>query len=120
MDTSNPDFKQRVANNGVKTKNVPNLRFEEGKFEFTDYVAKDVTTWAFVPDNPEDVDVESYADEMYEVYQPLEKAFDEVTVERDEDEHYLVQVTVDIPDDSGRQERIAEEVAEAILQRNQM
>lgn len=111
------DFKTRVRNNGVKVKNVPNTTEEGGVFRFEDYVAKDPRSWGMVPQDPESVDVEAIAEEMYEIYEGLEEEFDEVTVGREDSDMYWATVEVDIPDDSTRQERVAEQVAEAILAR---
>lgn len=117
---SDISFDKRVANNGVKLKNVPNSELRGDKFTFADYVAKDPMSWVYVPENPEDVDVEAVAEDMYEIYEGLADEFDEVTVERQEDEMYWAEVTVEVPDDPGRQERVAEQVAEAILARQQL
>lgn len=113
------DFERRVENSGVKLKNVPNVEVLDDTFKFTDYVAKDPMSWAYVPENPEDVDVEAYAEEMYEVYEDLEDHYDEVTVERVEDEMYWAEISVEVPEDTTRRERLANDVAESIRARQQ-
>lgn len=121
---SDIDFETRVRNNGVKVKNVPNARTEEGKFLFGDYVAKNVSSWAYVPDVDSEEEGEEYAREvaenMYEIYGRLAENVEEVELTREEDEMYWADVVVDIPDDPARAERVAEEVAEAILARQQL
>jgi hypothetical protein len=114
------DFESRVRNSGVKLKNVPNVEVEDAVFTFTDYVAKDPSTWAYVPDDLDDVDVEEYAEEMYEIYESLEEHYDEVTVGRSEDDMYWAEISVDVPEDKNRRERLANDVAESILARQQL
>lgn len=121
---SNLNFKRRVENNGVKLKNVPNVQFEGDAFRFGDYVAKDVSSWAYIPEVESQEEAEEYAsdvaDEMYEIYGRLADEIEEVELTRAEDDMYWADVVVDVPSDSSRAERVAEEVAEAILARQQM
>lgn len=113
-------FDTRVRNNGVKLKNVPNSELIGGEFRFADYVAKNPMSWAYVPEDPDDVDVEAVAEEMYQIYGSLADDFDEITMERSNEDMYWAEVTVEIPNDPTRRERIAEQVAEVILARQQM
>jgi hypothetical protein len=105
-------------------KNVPNVSSEGDVFSFSDYVSKNVGSWGMVPSDVEDEEsyVEEVAEKMYNSYQWLGDEFPEyVTVERSEDaEMYLCGVTVDVPEDSGVRERVAEQVAESILSRMQI
>jgi hypothetical protein len=121
---SDIDFETRVRNNGVKVKNVPNARTEGDKFLFGDYVAKNVSSWSYVPDVDSEEEGEEYArevaEDMYEIYGRLAENVEEVELTKEEDEMYWADVVVDIPDDSSRAERVAEEVAEAILARQQL
>lgn len=118
------NFRKRVENNGVKLKNVPNVQFNGDLFRFGDYVAKDVSSWAYVPDVESEEDAEQYAedvaDDMYDIYSRLAEEVEEVDLTKSEDEMYWADVVVDVPSDSSRAERVAEEVAEAILARQQL
>lgn len=114
------EFDQRVRNNGVTLKNVPNTELEDGKFKFTDYVSKKPSSWAMVPENPDEVDVEALADEVHDIYRSLAIEFEEVSVVRREDDMHWFEVEIRIPDDDTRKERLAEQVAEAILSRQQL
>lgn len=118
------NFRKRVENNGVKLKNVPNVQFDGDSFRFGDYVAKDVSSWAYVPDVESEEDAEQYAedvaDDMYDIYSRLAEEVEEVDLTKSEDEMYWADVVVDVPSDSSRAERVAEEVAEAILARQQL
>lgn len=112
------DFKRRVANNGPKLKNVPNLEANDDEFSFADYVAKDIHSWAMVPDvDDAEAYVEEKAEEMYKIYERVAEQFDEVTVEREEDEMFWAVVTVSVPNDTTRRERLAEEIGEALMSR---
>lgn len=118
------NFRKRVENNGVKLKNVPNVQFNGDSFRFGDYVSKDVSSWAYVPDVESEEDAEQYAedvaDDMYDIYSRLAEEVEEVDLTKSEDEMYWADVVVDVPSDSSRAERVAEEVAEAILARQQL
>jgi len=112
------DFTNRLRANGVALKNVPNTQTIDGTFHIGDYVAKNPSTWMYVPAEPDDVDVESTADHVFAPYEAL-KAFDEITVERHEDEMYWCDVSVEIPEDRARREQLAGAVAGAIFDRQQ-
>lgn len=115
------DFSTRVQNNGVKLKNVPNVEETDGEFSFSDYVSKYPSSWGMVPENPDEFDVEGLANEMYEIYEEVANYHPEVTLSKSEDEEmYWAEVTVDIPSDPSKQERIAEAIAEALLARQQL
>ena len=118
------NFRKRVENNGVKLKNVPNVQFNGDLFRFGDYVAKDVSSWAYVPDVESEEDAEQYAedvaDDMYDIYSRLAEEVEEVDLTKSDDETYWADVVVDVPSDASRAERVTEEVAEAILARQQL
>lgn len=112
------DFQKRVAGNGVKIRDLPNTRTDGDEWRFADYVAKDASSWAFVPEDPEEVDVEEVAEsEMYAHYEELGRKVSEVTVERLEDDMYWANVSVSVPEDAARRERVAEAVATAVQNR---
>lgn len=118
---SDLDFRTRVRNNGVKLKNVPNVEEVDGVFSLSDYVSKDPGSWGMVPENPDEFDVEGLANEMYEIYEQVANYYEEVTLNRNEDgDMYWADLEVDIPEDPSRQERIAEDIAESILARQQL
>lgn len=118
------DFARRVRNNGVKLKNVPNTQTDGTEFSFSDYVSKNPDSWGMVPaEEMSEEEAQEYAEdiaeEMYDCYEPLDQ-FNEISVSRDEDDHFWVRVVVDVPEETGRRERLAEEVAESILSRQQI
>lgn len=115
-----PNFKQRVRNNGVELKNVPNVELDDGLFQFSDYVSKDPANWGYVPTDLDEVSPQAIADEMYAIYEDLAEGLPEVTIEQYEGDMYWANVEVDVPDNSTRQERVAEQVAEAIFSRQQL
>lgn len=118
---SKTDFARRVQKNGVKLKNISNVEYDDGIFRFSDYVAKDPMSWSYVPENPDEVDVEEIAEEMYDIYENLDELFNEVVVQRDEGpDMYWVEIEVKVPEDPSRRERIAEQVSESILSRQQI
>jgi len=118
------DFARRVRTNGVKLKNVPNTKTDVTEFSFSDYVSKNPYSWGMVPaEEMSDEEAEEYAEnvaeKMYDCYEPLNQ-FNEISVSRDEDDHFWATVVVEVPEDTGRRERLAEEVAESILSRQQI
>lgn len=118
------NFRRRVENNGVKLKNVPNVQFDGDTFSFGDYVAKNVSSWAYVPDVDSQEEAKEHAkdvaDDMYGIYGRLTEEVEEVELTKSEDDMYWADVVVDIPHESSRAEHVAEEVAEAILARQQL
>lgn len=118
MNTTQHDFERRIEANGIALKNVPNTQINDGTFHIGDYVAKNPSTWMYVPADPDDVDVEATADHVFAPYEALAE-FDEITVERHEDEMYWCDISVEIPEDSARAERLAEALAGAIFDRQQ-
>ena len=118
------NFKRRVENNGVKLKNVPNVQFDGDKFSLSDYVAKNVSSWAYVPEVESEEEAKQHArdvaDEMYEIYGRLADDVEEVELTKSEDDMYWADIVVEVPDDSSRAERVAEEVAGAIRARQQL
>jgi len=118
------DFARRVRNNGAKLKNVPNTQTNATEFSFSDYVSKNPYSWGMVPaEEMSDEEAQAYAqdvaEEMYDCYEPLNQ-FSEISVSRDEDGRFWATVVVDVPEDNSRRERLAEEVAESILSRQQI
>lgn len=114
------DFKRRVRNNGPKLKDFPNVNAGDGVFSVQDYVSKDVSSWAMVPEVDEDEEeefVRSVAEDMYEIYERVGELFDEVTVERSDEDMYWVSMEVEVPESPSRRERLAEEVGEALMRR---
>lgn len=115
------DFRTRVKNNGVKLKNVPDVEEINGEFSFSDYVSKNPRSWLMDLENPDEFDIEGLADEMYEIYEEVANHHSEISLSKSEDgEMYLAEVTVDIPSDPSKQEQIAEDLAEALLDRQQL
>jgi hypothetical protein len=72
-----------------------------------------------VPENPDDIDVEKWAeDNMYSVYENNLRNIPEIDLERDEDEHFLMKVSIDIPKDKDRQKELGKKVGKTIRKRN--
>ena len=112
---------ERTLKNGVKLKNVPNTEFnrEERTFTLSDYVSKNPSSWAYVPNKElSEEDVRDIADDyMYSLYQELSDEFEEVTLEKHDEDMFWADVTVEIPEDEAQQMRVAEAVSETILAR---
>lgn len=100
----------------TQVKNIPNTEFGDEVFHFADYFDVEAFKESFEGDVDDEENWVEWAFEPYEVYLA---GVPEIETNQNQDEMYWFNVTVEIPDDAGRQALLAALISDAFEQRQQ-